>query len=40
VKGCAYFRRKLTIPIEPKMGPSAVLETLEDCAEFMRQMHR
>jgi hypothetical protein len=40
MKGCAYFRRKLTIPIEPKMGPAAILETLEDCAKFVRHMHR
>ena len=40
MKGCAYFRRKLTIAIEPKMGPGAILETLEDCAKFMGHMHR
>ena len=40
MRGCAYFRRKLTIPIEPKMGPGAILETLEDCAKFMGHMHR
>jgi hypothetical protein len=40
MRGCAYFRRKLSIPIEPKMGPGAILETLEDCAKFMGHMHR
>jgi hypothetical protein len=40
MKGCAYFRRKLTIPIQPKVGPGAILETLEDCAKFMGRMHR
>jgi hypothetical protein len=41
MRACAYFRRKLTIPIEPKMGPGgAILETLEDCAKFMGHMHR
>ena len=40
MRGCAYFRRKLTIPIEPKMGPGAVLETLENCAKFMGHMNR
>jgi hypothetical protein len=39
MKGCAYFRRKLSFPIEPKMGPGAILETLEDCAKFMGHMH-
>ena len=38
MKGCAYFRRKLSYPIEPKMGPGAILETLEDCAKFMGNM--
>jgi hypothetical protein len=37
-KGCAYFGRKLAHPIEPKMGPGAILETLEDCATFMGKM--
>jgi hypothetical protein len=36
----AYFRRKLSCPIEPKMGPGAILETLEDCANFMGHMQR
>jgi hypothetical protein len=40
MRGCAYFGRKLTIPIEPKNGPGAILETLEDCAKFMGHMHR
>ena len=40
MRGCAYFRRKLSHPIEPKMGPGAFLETLEDCAKFMGHMHR
>ena len=40
MKGCAYFGRKLTIPIEPKMGRGAILETLQDCAKFMGHMHR
>jgi hypothetical protein len=40
MKGCAYFRRKLSYPIEPKMGPGAILETLEDCTKFMGHMHR
>ena len=40
MRGCAYIRRKLTIPIESKMGPGAILETLEDCAKFMGHMHR
>jgi hypothetical protein len=40
MRGCAYFGRKLTIPIEPKMAPGAILETLQDCAKFMGHMHR
>ena len=40
MKGCAYFRRKLSHPIEPKVGPGAILETLEDCAKFMGRMQR
>ena len=40
MRGCAYFGRKLTIPIEPKMGPGAILETLQDCAKFVGHMHR
>ena len=40
MKGCAYFRRKLSYPIEPKMGPGAILETLEDCAKLMGRMQR
>ena len=40
MKGCAYFRRRLSYPIEPKMGPGAILETLEDCAKFMGRMPR
>jgi hypothetical protein len=40
MKGCAYFRRKLAIPIETKGGPGAILKTLEDCAKFMGKMHR
>jgi hypothetical protein len=38
MKGYAYFRRKLSFPIEPTGGPSAILETLEDCAKFMGKM--
>ena len=40
MRGGAYFRRKLTIPIEPKMGPGAILETLEDCAKFVGHIRR
>jgi len=40
MRGCAYFRRKLTIPIEPKMGPGAILETLKDCAKFVGHIRR
>jgi hypothetical protein len=40
VKRLAYFGRRLSCPIEPKAGPGAILETLEDCAKFMGHMHR
>jgi hypothetical protein len=40
MKRFAYFRRRLSHPIEPKGGPGALLETLEDCAKFMGHMHR
>ena len=40
MKCCAYFGRKLAHPIEPKLGPGAILETLEDCAKFMGHMQR
>ena len=39
MKGCAYFRRKLTHVIEPTGGPGVELATLEDCAKFMGHMH-
>jgi hypothetical protein len=40
MRGCAYFRRKLSYPTEPKMGPGAILETLEECAKFMGRTQR
>jgi hypothetical protein len=40
MRGCAYFGRKLTVPIEPKMEPGAILETLEDCAKFVGRIPR
>ena len=40
MKKCAYFRRKLAHPSEPKIRPGAILETLEDCAKFMGHMRR
>ena len=38
LKPPVYFRRKLSVPIEPTSGPGAILETLEDCAKFMGKM--
>ena len=38
MKRFAYFRRRLSHPIEPKGGPGALLETLDDCAKFMGKM--
>ena len=40
MKGCAYFRGKLTIRSSRRWGQVPSLETLEDCAKFMRHMHR
>ena len=40
MKRLAYFRRRFSHPIEPKGGPGALLETLEDCVKFMGHMHR
>ena len=38
MKLLAYFGRKLAHSIEPKAGPGAIPETLEDCAKFMGHM--
>jgi hypothetical protein len=40
MKGCAYFRRKLTILIEPKIGPVPSLKLWKICAKFMGHLHR
>jgi hypothetical protein len=36
MRGCAYFRRKLAIPIEPKGGPGAILESRVQALGAMR----
>ena len=35
----AYFRRKLAVPITPKVGLGTTLRTLDDCARFLGSLH-
>ena len=35
----AYFRRKLAVPITPKVGLGTALRTLDDCARLLGSLH-
>jgi hypothetical protein len=35
----AYFRRKLAVPITPKVGLGTALRTLDDCPRFLGSLH-
>src|SRR5215469_5841405 len=34
-----YFRRKLAVPITPKVGLGTALRTLDDCPRFLGSLH-